>query len=318
MFIATVITLLAFLDLFAFSVAMGAISRQLSEETSQVEDSSYFQTCGPLNGNIAPIIVARFNTFWYESVTATQLTDNLDRQKLQLYLLPDDRLKIYSRRSVCWYNTSDVYTGGVYFFEGTAVTLDMQVKSVNESEAGYVTMSIFDGSTSNTAFAVYNITVNPNETTDFSKTFVAHKNAFYCFQSCVTITNCQRAQFEYLELRSEMLYLNYSDWNGRKVATTVTGNNNTIFRDTSLSSMFAAEDLVVVANITEYFEWTYGQLEVTKHYRSLVYVNPAIAAGGIMVVYVAAVLCVCILWYMVQKRRRNGRGRELINPTTST
>ena len=307
--ISLLIILLVFLDFVALAVAMGVLSTQLATKQFVVQDSSRSQPFGPLKGSIAPSVVAEFNTFWYESLTISQLDNNYAYQlQLKIFFLPRTSIKTSTFHTITS-DTGDIDVENLYLLQGSTVTFQLQITS-DTFEASIVNISLFDNYEDYTKvvpFDNYTFAVSSYETTTFRRNFTAHRNAFYYFRTCYYRRSCMGAYVVNFSLESNIRYLNSSSWKKHKgTFIPMLDSEVTIFHDSSFLGMMSNEDYVVIADTTEQFTPRPGQLHVTQHRRNLVYVNPALAAAGLLVLYGAVLSCVCICFFVRRKRKKDG------------
>jgi hypothetical protein len=319
-----VVCLLVFVDMLAAAIAIGVLSTRLNEEEYVIEDDSVQQPHGPLirqGSGIAPIIVTRFNTFWHQTVTVQQLENGYaETQRLTLHKLPAKHVKIYTATTTWSGRDSDVFIDGLYLLEGSNITFELLVGSTDYNR-GFVNLTLynsFEAKSENTHFDQRTFPVRAGETKLYSTTFISSRNAYYYIYSIGS-----DAKVYYFAVTSRISFLNYSDWTNEKHTVYSNGNSHlAVFDDSSYSSMAAAEDYLIVAEINRLYSFssgTYGQLKVHKNKRSLVYVLPVIPMAGVFAALVTFVICACAGYYIVG-RRTNVRikgGSELRDPLVS-
>ena len=324
------------LGILLLSIGMAIFSTYLSpaEETKTVETSNSYQWRCPATGTspfpAAPIRLWKFNTFWYNSVSAKQETDNNYYRPLTayIYLIPDDKLRVYRRNYTCWCdaipNCSSVFIfQGVYLLTGSSIEFSLVINSTSATENGHFNITICDDeiSFSNqppSCSVDFSLTIGPSETdVRMNETFVAPKDSYYYITTATSVN----AIISSYQVRMEILFLNSSDWNGLTEATEfhsydAAGISHSIYYRNGLSSMFEAGIYTVVAKFDTKYDQPYmGQMKVTKYHRNLVYVVPAIAAASFMLLGVIFVACICVCYCIVKRIiRRRRKGRELSIP----
>ena len=313
------------MGLVLFSIGVGILSTHVppAEEKETIETSSHDQMrCPAPHGGIRPqpIRVGKFNSFWYESVTATQLAGGLYYTlTANVYLIPEKKLPIRTQKYTCPCNQSNceyLYLRYFYLLEGSSVDFSLIFNSTSTTNPGFVNLTICDNYVNfNEADCSlqYPISVRPHATGKAFKTrFTAPKDSYYF----VTTYNqfSMNALIHSYQVDVEMKYLNESDL-GTNVAahfsrTESQGISKQIFDNNGLAS---ATNYVIVAAF-DYSE-AFGKMRVTKHHRNLVYVVPAIAAASFMLLGVIFVACICVCYCIVKRIiRRRRKGRELSIP----
>ena len=326
MLFCIVVCLLVFMDMLAAAIAIGVLSTRLNEEKYVIEDDSVQQPHGPLirqGSGIAPIIVTRFNTFWHQTVTVQQLENGYaETQQLTLHSLPAKYVKVYTATTAWTDRNSDVFIEGLYLLEGSNITFELLVGSNDYFDRGFVNLTLYDSfeaKSKNTHFDQRTFPVRADETKLYYTTFIPSRNAYYYIYSSGSY-----AEVDSFAITSRISFLNYSDWRNEKRTVYSNGNSHlAVFDDSSFSSMAAAEDYLIVAEINRLYSFgsaTYGQLKVHKNKRSLVYVLPAIPMAGVFTALVTFVICVCAGYCIVRKRTnvRIKGGNELRDPLVSS
>lgn len=316
--------LLFVLDLLAGAITIGIFSNH-RDEKHVVEDDSWKQQYGPLtktSSAIAPILVTKFNTFWCKKVTLQQLPETY--QQLTLYKLPASHLKVYTTQlSLNDTGKFVINEQGMYLLEGSSMTFSLRVSSTDPTKEGFVNFPLFSSYKSyneEKAFAQYNFSVKPGEKNKvFSISLTARWNAYYYMY-----THGSNAVVDSHHIVFQIHFLNYSDWTSEKYTTFTSDGKSplSLFENPSFSSMMAAEDYVIVANITNPYPaegGTPGQLKVQQYKRTLVYVVPAIASLGGIAVLVTFLIFACICYCTIRKmRERRNESSELHDPLISS
>ena len=323
------------LGILLLSIGMAVFSTYLSpaHETKTIETSNYPLRCptGTSSFPAQPIRVWKFDTFWYNSMIAKQEADYNYYWPLTayLYLIPDDKLRVYRRNYTCWCdaipNCDSAYNifRGVYLLKGSSIEFSLVINSTSATENGHFNITICDDEISfnnqpPSCSVDLSLTIGPRETdVPMNETFVAPRDSYYYITTATSVN----AIISSYHVGMEILFLNSSDWNGLTEATEfhsydAAGISQSIYHRNGLSSMFTAASYTVVAKFdTKYDQGNMGQMMVTKYHRNLVYVVPAIAAVSFMLLGVILVACICICYWSVKRIiRRRRKGRELSSP----
>ena len=285
------------------------------------EDSSHYQmrcpNAIPSHGAPAAILVGRVSSFWYDSVSISQVKDNADYQyylqNVKFFVMPSHQLHVYSMQHSCNRTDSSPFLrfDQLYLLKESTLNFTICVRSKSNISRGVMIFIICDSNPSyNNKFKncleYHFLYAEPNTMNCSSVLFTAPNNGFYYMTTNDLRYN--NATLEFFQVDIDLRYLNSSDWH-RESACSSNGVNSESADPCRISiernHLFQAEEYAIVATVTG--KGTYGKLEIKEHGRSLTYVIPAVAAAALILLGVFVVVCVgvhsCVVKRMGGKRK---------------
>lgn len=313
------------LGLVVFAMMMGIFSTNLHGKSYILETSSYLQMHCPYpctGTSIAPILVGNFNSFWYELVTISQYSGSdtpfptYSPQTMRFFKIPAQQLHTFSRRYPPYNKSYNLILDQFYMLKGSTINFTIVVNSTSGTSSGSVNLTICNNRlayVSENSFKCEEnqFTVGPRESKLTFVNFVAPHNSYYYITTKGPRNN---SKVVFFNVDINLKFLNSSDWKGVKYKTSSTGDPLNF----NLGSMFEAQDYVIVANITTDPDYPcYGQLTVTEHYRSFVYIVPAMVGGGLMCLGLTCTLILCLCYFLSRKvYHRKKHGEKLYDSDT--
>lgn len=303
---------------------MAIMSTHVADERYTVVDASVGQMHCPLPcpaGEPAPIYIGNYNTFWHKSVTISQETDDYLYFPLDIvfYLVPAENYKIHKK--VYRYNNSDMpvlVLDQFYAMKESSIHISLSVSSNDTIPRCFnVTICQDLGKYQTDKEACVSdicYTVKPNSSAVFDAYFRVEDDGYYFITTKPTHANLH---LNFFASDIFLHYLNSSDWSGMKPALTcyeseTAGVTKTLVSNDSFASMLEAKEYSIVATFSSNGNGQFGKIKVTKEYRSLVYVVPAMAAACLMLLGLVFIFCMCLCYRIIKRViHRKIRGNEL-------
>lgn len=315
------------------AIGMGVLYAQTPPPpaTETYEASSYPQPVCPFKqlSSASPISLGNFNTFWQNSIQASQAGSYTFDSPMQMdfYLIQESQLRVHNKSDWCSCQPSDSNGcddfGMEYWYLLNGSSFDFSVTFTRESDDfdGYLKVTIYD---SYYNFEIDNYTVTfsmtidayswfPTKTLDGS--YVVPSDGYYFMES-----EWRSATIDSYQLHVLKRFLNASDWVGTKpVASLTTSDDYTmILNNKDLKIMAESIDYTIVGNpvLTWSYKQSAGRLNISQQQQKLVYTLPAIASGTFILLglVLAAGVLLCCYGFSRATQRHHERSRELHNP----